>query len=525
MNAMIYKKKGPLVLFLVPTFLFLTMYLYYPFLMNIYNSLNKIGGLGESSRGLNEPVWENYVKMFTDPLMRTALKNTMILMILTVVFQVGIALVLALMVDNIKVGAKFFRTVYFFSIVISATALGLLFNLIFLYDGGMLNQLLQNLGLAAENIDWKDPAHFFVTMMVPVIWQYVGFYFVILVTGLNNISTDIYEAAEIDGASGLGRIRYITLPLLHNTLCTCLVLAITGSLKVFDLPWTMFVGGLPLDKSWLTGTYMYYQTMVLQDVDYGSAIAILIVVLGVIRSDTFSLPIGDKFTLENYVTAFKRVDIGTAYVNSIVISGAVTVVVMVLAGLAAYAMVRYSFRLRGFLHSMIIASMMFPVFSTIIPVFRMESSWGIVNTGSIWLTRLSVVLPQIAGNLSFAIIVLMGFIRSLPVDLEEAAYLEGYNVYQIFFRIIMPLAKPSFATVGIFTFLWSYNDLFLQMFFLRSKKFFTITRLLNEISSQAGTNYGLMVAAVVMVVIPVLVVYIFLQNYIIKGMTAGAVKG
>ena len=214
---------------------------------------------------------------------------------------------------------------------------------------------------------------------------------------------------------------------------------------------------------------------------------------GLIRSDTFSLPIGDKFTLENYVTAFKRVDIGTAYVNSIVISGAVTVVVMVLAGLAAYAMVRYSFRLRGFLHSMIIASMMFPVFSTIIPVFRMESSWGIVNTGSIWLTRLSVVLPQIAGNLSFAIIVLMGFIRSLPVDLEEAAYLEGYNVYQIFF--------------------------------LRSKKFFTITRLLNEISSQAGTNYGLMVAAVVMVVIPVLVVYIFLQNYIIKGMTAGAVKG
>ena len=260
------------------------MYLYYPFLMNIYNSLNKIGGLGESSRGLNEPVWENYVKMFTDPLMRTALKNTMILMILTVVFQVGIALVLALMVDNIKVGAKFFRTVYFFSIVISATALGLLFNLIFLYDGGMLNQLLQNLGLAAENIDWKDPAHFFVTMMVPVIWQYVGFYFVILVTGLNNISTDIYEAAEIDGASGLGRIRYITLPLLHNTLCTCLVLAITGSLKVFDLPWTMFVGGLPLDKSWLTGTYMYYQTMVLQDVDYGSAIAILIVVLGVVIS-------------------------------------------------------------------------------------------------------------------------------------------------------------------------------------------------------------------------------------------------
>ena len=284
MNTMIYKKKGPLILFLVPTFAFLTLYLYYPFLMNIYNSFNMIGGLGEGSRGINTPWYENYIKMFTDPLMHTALKNTMILMVLTVVFQVGIALLLALMVDNIKVGAKFFRTVYFFPIVISATALGLLFNLIFLYDGGMLNQLLQAAGVTSENIDWKDEAHFFMTMVLPIIWQYVGFYFVIIVTGLNNISPDIYEAAEIDGAGGLKRIRYITLPLLHNTLCTCLVLAITGSLKVFDLPWTMFTGGMPLDKSWLTGTYMYYQTMEMADVDYGSAIAILIVVLGVVIS-------------------------------------------------------------------------------------------------------------------------------------------------------------------------------------------------------------------------------------------------
>lgn len=246
---------------------------------------------------------------------------------------------------------------------------------------------------------------------------------------------------------------------------------------------------------------------------------------GIIRGDSLSLPIGDKFTFDNYTTAFKRVNIGSAYLNSIVISGAVTIMVIVLAGLAAYGMARYSFKGRAVLHSIIIASMMFPVFSTIIPVYRMETAWHITNTSSLLLTWISIILPQIAGNLSFSIIVLMGFIRSLPVELEEAAFMEGYSVYRIFFRIIMPLAKPSFATVGIFAFLWSYNDLFMQLFFLRNKKMFTITRLLNEISSQAGTNYGLMVAAVVMVVIPVLIVYIFLQNYIIKGLTAGAVKG
>lgn len=89
----------------------------------------------------------------------------------------------------------------------------------------------------------------------------------------------------------------------------------------------------------------------------------------------------------------------------------------------------------------------------------------------------------------------------------------------------MPLTKPSFATVAIFAFLWSYNDLFTQMFFLRRPEMRTITRLLNELTSQEGTNYGLMAAAVTLVVVPVVIVYIFLQKYIIKGMTAGAVKG
>ena len=209
----------------------------------------------------------------------------MVLTVCTIVFQVGIALVLALLVDSIQVGAQLFRTLYFFPIVISATALGLMFNLIFLYNGGMVNQLLTNLGVVADNIDWKDTSHFRFTMLAPVMWQYVGFYFVILVTGLNNIPGDLYEAAALDGCTGLKRVRYITLPMLRNVLCTCLVLAITGALKVFDLPWVMFGAGMPQDQGWLTGTYMYDQTFNRGNVDYGSTIAIFIVVLGVILSN------------------------------------------------------------------------------------------------------------------------------------------------------------------------------------------------------------------------------------------------
>lgn len=169
--------------------------------------------------------------------------------------------------------------------------------------------------------------------------------------------------------------------------------------------------------------------------------------------------------------------------------------------------------------------MMFPVFATIIPVFRMEFSWGIVNTDKVSLSLLSLILPQIAGNLAFAMVVLTGYIRSLPIELEESAYLEGCNPMQIFFKIVVPLTKPSFATVGIFSFLWSYNDLFSQTFFLRFKDQWAITRLLMEISSREGTDYGLMAAVVTLIIVPLLVVYVCLQKYIIKGMTAGAVKG
>ena len=296
MSSMIYKKKSPLLLFLLPAFVFLIAYLYYPFLQNIFNTFLDIGGLGRAADGVNDPWYENYARMLTDQNMRTALKNTVILTVCTVVFQVGVALILALLVDSIRVGSKVFRTVYFFPIVISATALGLMFNLMFLYKGGMVNQLLLKMGLLESEVkasgklvvkwlDWKDQAHYMTTMFLPVIWQYVGFYFVILITGLNNIPSDLFEAAALDGASGLKKIRYITLPMLRNVLCTCLVLAVTGALKVFDLPWVMFGAGMPNNQGWLTGTYMYDQTFNKMNVDYGSTIAVLIVVLGVILSN------------------------------------------------------------------------------------------------------------------------------------------------------------------------------------------------------------------------------------------------
>lgn len=244
-----------------------------------------------------------------------------------------------------------------------------------------------------------------------------------------------------------------------------------------------------------------------------------------IYNNSFALPVDKLFSLDNYKAVFANYDILNAYRNSFIISGTVAVVVILFSGMAAYILTRYKFPGKGILDALLYAGMMFPIYSTIIPVLRMMTGWGIVNTPHVSLNLLSVILPQIAGNMSFAIIVLRSYMRGLPVELEEAAYMEGCNIFQIYFRIIMPLSKPSFVTVGIFSFLWSYNDLFTQMLFLRTKDNWAITILLNNIASKEGVNYGMLFTSVTLIVIPILVVYMALQKYIIKGMTVGAVKG
>ena len=280
---MLYRDKKPLIFFLLPSLLLMLVLLYYPFIENIVNSFFEIRSLvspREKFIGLH-----NYAKFFAgDETAFISLKNSLVLMVLTVIFQVGIALLLALLVNSIGRGAQFFRVVYFFPIVISATAIGLMFSLFYAYDGGMLNQIAVALG--GEKILWLSDDKAFTMVSIPVLWQYVGFYFVIILTGLAGVPEDVYESAEMDGATGIKKTRYITLPLIADVLVTCTTLAITGAIKVFDLPSVIAKNGAPKGLTHFLGTYMYQKTFIAQDVDYGSAISIIIVVLGVVLSRT-----------------------------------------------------------------------------------------------------------------------------------------------------------------------------------------------------------------------------------------------
>jgi raffinose/stachyose/melibiose transport system permease protein len=280
---MLYKKKWPLLIFVVPSLIFMLLFLYIPFIENIKNSLYDMTTIVE----LPGTKWrfiglENYKKLLTDTDLRIAILNSFKMMVLTVIFEVGIAFVLAVMVSQIKKLQQVFRTVYFFPIVISATAIGLLFKLFYNYNGGMLNQILESLG--KDPVNWLQPSTAFIMICIPTLWSYVGFYFVIILTGLSDISDDIYEAAAIDGCSKFKQVFYITLPMIKPVLMTSVTLAVTGALKVFDLPWVIAPNGAPQGITHFLGTYMYQTSFALNNYDYGSVLALIIVIFGVIVS-------------------------------------------------------------------------------------------------------------------------------------------------------------------------------------------------------------------------------------------------
>jgi len=247
------KKKYLIVPFLLPLLIITAFFIFYPAIINIYN-----GAFTFRHKLDDNPIFagfKNITWLIGDKIFWTALFNTGILIVLVVVVQVGLALLLSLLVDHInKKYASFLRIIYFMPIVISATAIGTMY-LLFIQPTGLFTKLLFK-----DIFYWlpiNNPLALFI-VMAPVLWQYIGFYFVILLTGLSTIPEEYKEAALIDGASKMQVVRYITIPMLWNVLRTCMVLAITGALKVFDLPHTVALHGAPAQQTMFMGTYNYY---------------------------------------------------------------------------------------------------------------------------------------------------------------------------------------------------------------------------------------------------------------------------
>jgi multiple sugar transport system permease protein len=277
-----------------------------------------------------------------------------------------------------------------------------------------------------------------------------------------------------------------------------------------------------LDKGKLIGRIVTYAVMILL------ALIFLIPTLWMLstslkpKAQLFQEPlrwIPQTWSLESYQKIFDNpaVPIARWFGNSLIVGTSVTVLILVIDSLAAYAYARMEFRGKNFLFGLLISTLFLPGMMFLVPNFLTINSLHLLNN------YLGVILPGLAGV--FGVFFLRQFFESIPKELEEAATIDGANVFQIFFQIVLPLAKPALATLAVITFLASWNDFLWPLLILQQADMLTLPPGLRTLQGAYTSEYGQMMAGAVIAAVPVLVLYILLQKYIVQSVASTGIKG
>lgn len=281
MNERIKPKNSVMALYLVPIYLVYLCVFILPVILAIYFSFFNFRTVSSKTFvGLF-----NYKKLFTDPLLLSSLKNNLYLVLVCMIGQIGIAFVFANMLYSRLINPKvsnFFRTVIYFPVTLSAVIIGYVWTMIYDYHFGLLNQLLISFGFPDAVKAWlTDERSIMTVVSIPMIWQYVGFHLVIIMAAMTSIDKEVYEMAEIDGASGFRKAVSITFPLIKNTLSVCVLLCVSANMKAFDHILAMTNGG-PGYSSSVLALYAYKISFAENNLGYGNTVSVAIMVVMVI---------------------------------------------------------------------------------------------------------------------------------------------------------------------------------------------------------------------------------------------------
>jgi raffinose/stachyose/melibiose transport system permease protein len=232
-------------------------------------------------------------------------------------------------------------------------------------------------------------------------------------------------------------------------------------------------------------------------------------------------PIGipREFRWGNYTNAFTNGNLGRYFLNSIIVTLVTIILVVFVAAMSSYAMIRMKWKFKKLAMSILLLGLMIPIHAALLPVFVMMRNLHIINT--LW----SLILPYTGFAVPMGIMIVAGLINTIPRELEEAACIDGCSIYRIFFGIILPLLRPAIATISIFTFLQSWNELMFAVVFISRDSTKTLTVGIQAMSGRYLTEWGPIGAALVVATLPTLVIYLLLSNQVQKSFVAGAVKG
>lgn len=231
----------------------------------------------------------------------------------------------------------------------------------------------------------------------------------------------------------------------------------------------------------------------------------------------FSFP--KKWIWQNYIDSFRVANIGRGVLNSIIIAVISTILVIVIAMLAAYVLSRKNFKLKNFVYTLFIIGVMIPVHCAIIPISGLSTVLKGKNT--YWF----IILVYAAFNLSQAIFLFTGYLNSIDKELDEAAIIDGCNDFQLLFKILFPVSVPIISTEAILAFIYGYGELIFAMILFTDEKKYTVARSMLAFQGSYQTSLGPIFACIIIAVLPMIVLYIFFHEKVQSGMMSGSIKG
>ncbi len=234
-------------------------------------------------------------------------------------------------------------------------------------------------------------------------------------------------------------------------------------------------------------------------------------------SSPLALP--ESLNFDNYASAFKKLDLATTFTNTLLYTAVSVLILAILCGTTAWAIARCAHKFFKFCYIYFIVGILIPYQALFLPIYIIGFNLHLTNT------RFGIIFMYVATGVSFGVFLMNSFMSTVPLELEEAARIDGCSVIRTYISVVMPILKPAMATLVIMQSFQIWNDYLLASLYVSKKQLKTLTVAIQSLFSAQSSDYTTAMAAIVVSVLPIAVLFLSLQKYFIKGMTVGAVKG
>ena len=498
--------------------------------------------------------WKNYIEVFRNKDIFASLWLSLYYMVGSVV-QLALALFLATILSFKTRGGNLFKGLMFFPYLISGIAIGFIFKY-FYTRGFVFDSILGWFGFELDSLPYwlRDQKINNWSLVATSVWRYFGNNMVLFIGAIMSVDSEMYEAAELDGANKFQQFVHIILPSIKTIVTLNVILSITGALSAFEQPFVITGGS--------NGTATYFINMnniahTSQKVGLASAMAVVLLliifactilqklffkyvslvffsfvaVIPIIScvitafkteeeyktTNVMTLP-QNWFNFDNFVEAFQRANMGRAFVNSVIVMVCVLIGAIIIGTQLAYVLNRFQFPGNGLIRNLFLFAALLPGVAMQVTVYQIMHDLGFIN-------HLYGYIIMMMGTDVISIYIFIQYMENIPVSLDESAIIDGASYWKIYWKIMLPLLKPAIVTACILKGVGVYNEYYSANLYLTKENLKTMAISLYTFTGPLGSQYNLICAGVIISLLPALIVFIVFQKQIYSGITAGAVKG